>query len=227
MWVWAYSRVWGPFAYPAWWIQLFSGCWTLVDGCLAVDFSGLKVGQIHLYSSFVNISGIDCKSLDSTEYDYIPELGGWLELGFHLAFMLTQLGFIEQLICRMNCRSGLFCFVSHNFVCGQTIEFEKYFNFKQLEHFISWPRGACRHIGTSSLLLTANRNDFAHLCLVISFFFFETCFRFGKLTRANLLSVKKFGWTNANFIDIFISKQLASRCRTTEQRDTENALSMA
>jgi hypothetical protein len=47
-----------------------------VDGCLAVDFPGLKVGQIHLYSSFVNISGIDCKSLDSTEYDYIPELGG-------------------------------------------------------------------------------------------------------------------------------------------------------
>jgi hypothetical protein len=34
-------------------------------------FPGLKVGQIHihLYSSFVNISGIDCKSLDSTEYD--------------------------------------------------------------------------------------------------------------------------------------------------------------
>ncbi len=70
-----------------------------MDGCLAVDFPGLKVGQIPLYSSFVNISGIDCKSLDSTEYDYIPELGRWLELGFLLAFMLTQLGFIKQLIC--------------------------------------------------------------------------------------------------------------------------------
>jgi hypothetical protein len=38
-------------------------------------FPGVKVGQIHLYSSFVNINGNDCKSLDSTEYDYIPELG--------------------------------------------------------------------------------------------------------------------------------------------------------
>jgi hypothetical protein len=93
MWVWVYSRVWwGPFFYPAWWIQLSSGWSTF--GCLAVDFPGLKVGKIYLYTSLLTIWMALLVNRD-TEYDYF-----WVRPFdwnlFSLAFLLTQLGFIKQ-----------------------------------------------------------------------------------------------------------------------------------
>jgi hypothetical protein len=52
--MWVYSQ--GlPFTYPSWWIQLFCGWMEHLDVDAWLYFPGFKVGQIHIYLSFLTI----------------------------------------------------------------------------------------------------------------------------------------------------------------------------
>jgi hypothetical protein len=88
MWMWVYSR--GlPFTYSSWWIQLS------VDGATLVDawpyFSGLKVGQIHLYSFSPFIIN-RCGSRNTI----IPGPCSWLKLFSLAVFVFLSQGLLNS-----------------------------------------------------------------------------------------------------------------------------------
>ncbi len=84
--VWGYSRVWGPFSYPAWWIQLFSG-WST---CLAVFPRVKGKKNVSLFFLFYYLLFVDV-GYKSWRRGIIPELGR-LELFSLVIFVYSARG---------------------------------------------------------------------------------------------------------------------------------------
>ncbi len=82
-------------------------------------FPYLKVGQIHLYSSFFLFGGVDWKSLHKTRNAIIPELDRRLGLFSLACFLFTQSGFKKKLICRKTTDQACFVFYLTTFSVGK------------------------------------------------------------------------------------------------------------
>ncbi len=131
MWVWVYSRG-PPFSLSDSTFQRMAG--TLADGCLAVYFPGSKVGQMYYFYSFFLTGGLFSLSLIVNCYiapsTITPLLCGWFQrFSF---YWLGQGSLKSSLVERLQIRP---CFVPHYFFSGSNpSNFEKYFNFKHLQH---------------------------------------------------------------------------------------------
>jgi hypothetical protein len=94
-------------------------------------FPGIKVGQIHLYSSFFLFGGVDWKSLHKTRNAIIPEVDSRLGLFSLAVFCLLSQSFLNNSFVE-RLQIGLVLFFTSQLFLWVNNQNLKFFNFKHL-----------------------------------------------------------------------------------------------